>query len=49
MTNCSYLIRIVVLALPLCAAASAKTAISDSSLDDQADGAKTKASVPSWR
>jgi hypothetical protein len=47
MTNRSYLIRIVVLALPLCAAASATTAISDSSLDDQADGAKTKASVPS--
>ena len=47
MTNRSYLIRILVLALPLCAAASATTAISDSSLDDQADGAKTKASVPS--
>jgi hypothetical protein len=47
MINRSYLIRIVVLALPLCAAASATTAISDSSLDDQADGAKTKASVPS--
>jgi general secretion pathway protein N len=47
MTNRSYLLRIVVLALPLCAAASATTAISDSSLDDQADGAKTKASVPS--
>ena len=47
MTNRSYLIRIMVLALPLCAAASATTAISDSSLDDQADGAKTKASVPS--
>jgi hypothetical protein len=47
MTNRSYLIRILVLALPLCATASATTAISDSSLDDQADGAKTKASVPS--
>jgi hypothetical protein len=47
MINRSYLIRVVVLALPLCAAASATTAISDSSLDDQADGAKTKASVPS--
>lgn len=47
MTNRSYLIRILVLALPLCTAASATTAISDSSLDDQADGAKTKASVPS--
>lgn len=39
------LIRILVLALPLCATASATTAISD--FDDQADGAKTKASVPS--
>jgi hypothetical protein len=47
MINRSYLIRILVLALPLCATASATTAISDSSLDDQADGAKTKASVPS--
>jgi hypothetical protein len=47
MINRSYLIRVMVLALPLCAAASATTAISDSSLDDQADGAKTKASVPS--
>ena len=47
MTIRSYLVRILVLALPLCAAASATTAISDSSLDDQADGAKTKASVPS--
>ena len=47
MIDRSYLIRIVVLALPLCAAASATTAISDYSLDDQADGAKTKASVPS--
>ncbi len=47
MTIRSYLIRILVLALPLCATASATTAISDSSLDDQADGAKTKASVPS--
>jgi hypothetical protein len=47
MTNRSYLIRILVLALPLCATASATTGISDSSLDDQADGAKTKASVPS--
>jgi general secretion pathway protein N len=47
MINRSYLSRVMVLALPLCAAASATTAISDSSLDDQADGAKTKASVPS--
>ena len=47
MTNRGYLIRVMILALPLCATASATTAISDSSLDDQADGAKTKASVPS--
>jgi general secretion pathway protein N len=47
MTIRGYVIRILVLALPLCAAASATTAISDSSFDDQADGANTKASVPS--
>jgi len=47
MINRSHLIRILVLGLPLCAAASASTAIPDSALDDQADGAKTKASVPS--
>ena len=47
MTIRSCAIRILILALPLCAGASATTAISDSSLDDQADGAKTKASVPS--
>jgi hypothetical protein len=47
MINRGYLIRVMILALPLCATASATTAISDSSLDDQADGAKTKASVPS--
>lgn len=47
MTNRSYVIRVLVLALPLYAAASASAAISDSSLDDQVDGAKTKASVPS--
>ena len=47
MTIRSYAIRIPILALSLCAGASATTAISDSSLDDQADGAKTKASVPS--
>ena len=43
----SYAIRFLVLALPLCAGASASTAISDSSLDDQADGARAKATVPS--
>lgn len=42
-----YAIRMIVLALPLCAGASATTAISDSALDEQTDGAKTKASVPS--
>ena len=47
MINRGYLIRVMILALPLCATASATTAISDSSLDDQADGAKTTASVPS--
>ena len=47
MTIRSCAIRILILALPLCAGASATTAISDSSLDDQADGAKTKSSVPS--
>jgi hypothetical protein len=47
MINRSYLIRILVLGLPLCVAASASTAIPASSLDDQADGAKAKASVPS--
>jgi hypothetical protein len=42
-----YAIRMIVLALPLCAGASATTAISDSSLDEQAEGARTKATVPS--
>jgi hypothetical protein len=40
-------IRILVLAMPLCAGASAATAISDASLDDQAEGSKANASVPS--
>jgi general secretion pathway protein N len=39
-------IRILVLALPICASASAATVTSDSSLDDQADGTKSSASVP---
>jgi hypothetical protein len=43
----SYAIRFLVLALPLCAGASVSAAISDSFLDDQADGAKAKAAVPS--
>jgi hypothetical protein len=47
MTVRNYAIRILVVALPLCAGASASTAISDSSLDDQADSAKSSASVPS--
>ncbi len=42
-----YPIRMIVLALPLLAGASAATIMSDSSLDDQADIAKTKASTPS--
>lgn len=40
-------IRLLVLALPLCAAASAATGISDSALDDQAEGSKAGAAVPS--
>ena len=40
-------IRTLVLALPLYVSASAATAVSESSLDDQADGAKPNASVPS--
>ena len=40
-------IRTLVLALPLYVGASAATAVSDSSLDDQVDGAKPNASVPS--
>ena len=40
-------IRMIVLVLPLWAGTAASTVISDSSLDDQADGAKTNASVPS--
>jgi hypothetical protein len=44
---CKLAIRTLVLALPLYVGASAATAVSDSSLDDQADGAKPNASVPS--
>jgi hypothetical protein len=43
----SFAIRILVLALPLCTGASATTGIFDSPSDDQADGARSKASVPS--
>jgi hypothetical protein len=39
--------RALVLALPLCASASAATVVSDSLFDDQADRAKPNASVPS--
>jgi hypothetical protein len=42
-----YALRIAMLALPLCTGAYAATVISDSSLEDQTDGPKTKASVPS--
>ena len=42
-----YAIRMIVLVLPLLAGASASTVVSDSALDDQANGARTKASVPS--
>jgi len=42
-----YPIRMIVLALPLFAGVSAATVMSDSSLDDQAEVAKTKATVPS--
>jgi hypothetical protein len=40
-------IRLLVLALPLCAGASASTGISDPSFDDQAESARPNASVPS--
>lgn len=47
MTMRKYAIRFLFVALPLCAGASASTPISDSPLEDQTDGAKTSASVPS--
>jgi general secretion pathway protein N len=47
MTVRKYAIQILVLALPLCAGASASTAITDSLLDDQTDGARANGSVPS--
>jgi general secretion pathway protein N len=47
MTVRKYAVRILVLALPLCAGVSASAAVSDSLLDDQADGATTNGSVPS--
>ena len=46
MTGGKYFIRIAVLVLPLCAAASATTAISGP-FNDQPDGAKADGSVPS--
>jgi general secretion pathway protein N len=42
-----YAIRLLVLALPLWAGAAASTRISDPLLDDQADGVRANASVPS--
>lgn len=47
MTVRKYAIQILVLALPLCAGASASMALSDSLLDDQADGARSNGAVPS--
>jgi hypothetical protein len=47
MTMGKYVIRFLVLALPLCAGASASTGNSDSLPDDQADGVRANASVPS--
>jgi general secretion pathway protein N len=47
MTIRKHAIRFLVLALPLCAAASASTGISDPSLDDQIDGARANAPVAS--
>ena len=46
MTVRKYFIRMAILALPLCAGASATTAISDP-FDDQTDGAAPNGSVPS--
>jgi hypothetical protein len=43
----SYPIRSLILALPFCTAASASIAISDPSLDNQADVERTNGSVPS--
>ena len=40
-------VRMLLLALPLCAAASAATGVPDSTIDDQADSTKASASVPS--
>ena len=47
MTMRKYAIRLLVVAMPLCAGASASMAVSDSALDDQTDGARTGATVPS--
>jgi hypothetical protein len=40
-------VRALVLALPICASASAATGIFDSALDDPSDGTRTSASIPS--
>ena len=42
-----FAVRMFVLALPICASASAATAVSDFSRDDGADGGKANAQVPS--
>jgi hypothetical protein len=47
MTMRKVAIRILIFTLPLCAGASATSAVSDSLLDDQAGNAKENASVPS--
>jgi hypothetical protein len=47
MTMRKHAIRLLVVALPLCAGASASKGIPDPSLDDQAGGARANASVPS--
>jgi hypothetical protein len=47
MTMRKHAIRLLVLALPLCAGTSASTAVSDPSVDDQADDARAGALVPS--
>lgn len=46
MTMRKHAIRFLVLALPLCAGASASTGISDPPVDDQTNGAPANASVP---
>ena len=47
MSQRKYAIRMIALVLPLVAGAAAAAVFSDSPLDDQVEGARTKASVPS--